>query len=44
MRVTVSLLALLAASPALADTFYAQAPVAAAVLYPDGATLTLRAG
>lgn len=43
MRVTVSLLALLAASPALADTFYAQAPVAAAVLYPDGATLTLRA-
>ncbi|MBV7407590.1 mucoidy inhibitor MuiA family protein [Maritimibacter sp. DP1N21-5] len=43
MRVSVSLLALLAATPALADSFYAQAPVAAAVIYPDGATLTLRA-
>ncbi len=43
MRVAVSLIALLAAGPAVADTFFAQAPVAAATLYPDGATLTLRA-
>jgi uncharacterized protein (TIGR02231 family) len=43
MRATVSLVALIAAGPALADTFYAQAPVAEAVIYPDGATLTLRA-
>ncbi|MAM61971.1 mucoidy inhibitor MuiA family protein [Maritimibacter sp. UBA3975] len=43
MRATVSLIALLVAAPAAADTVFAQAPVAAATLYPDGATLTLRA-
>ncbi|EAQ14363.1 uncharacterized protein (TIGR02231 family) [Maritimibacter alkaliphilus HTCC2654] len=43
MRATVSLIALIAAVPAKADTFFAQAPVAEAIIYPDGATLTLRA-
>lgn len=43
MRATVSLIALIAAVPAQADTFFAQAPVAEAIIYPDGATLTLRA-
>lgn len=43
MRATVSLIALVAAIPAHADTFFAQAPVAEAIVYPDGATLTLRA-
>lgn len=43
MRATVSLIALVAAVPAHADTFFAQAPVAEAIIYPDGATLTLRA-
>lgn len=43
MRATVSLIALIAAVPAQADTFFAQAPVAEAIIYHDGATLTLRA-
>lgn len=43
MRATVSLIALLAATPAWADDVHAQAPVARATIYPDGATLTLRA-
>ncbi|WP_171042876.1 mucoidy inhibitor MuiA family protein [Maritimibacter alexandrii] len=43
MRATVSLIALIAAVPAQADTFFAQATVAEAIIYPDGATLTLRA-
>jgi uncharacterized protein (TIGR02231 family) len=43
MRATVSLIALIAALPAQAETFFAQAPVAEAIIYPDGATLTLRA-
>lgn len=43
MRSTMSILAFLAASPAFAADIFAQAPVAQAVIYPDGATLTLRA-
>lgn len=38
-----SLLALVAAVPALADEVYTQAPVAAATVYPSGAELTHRA-
>jgi uncharacterized protein (TIGR02231 family) len=40
---TVSLLALVAASPALADEVYSQAPVSAVTVYPQGAEMTLRA-
>lgn len=43
MRASVSLIALMLATPALAEDVFAQAPVASAVIYPDGATLTLRA-
>lgn len=43
MRTAVSLIALLVATPALAEDIFAQAPVTAAEIYPDGATLTLRA-
>ena len=40
---TVSLLALIAASPALADEVFSQAPVSAVTVYPQGAEMTLRA-
>lgn len=40
---TVSLIALIAAAPALADEVYSQAPVSAVTVYPQGAEMTLRA-
>ena len=40
---TVYLLALIAASPALADEVFSQAPVSAVTVYPQGAEMTLRA-
>ncbi len=43
MRATVSLIALIIATPVFADDIFAQAPVASATIYPDGATLTMRA-
>lgn len=42
-RLTVSLLALAAALPALGDDLTVRAPVAAVTVYPDGAELTRRA-
>ncbi|MCB1338173.1 MAG: DUF4139 domain-containing protein [Maritimibacter sp.] len=43
MRLAVSLLALVAAVPALAEDLNVQAPVAAVTVYPDGAKMTRRA-
>lgn len=43
MRLAVSLLAFVAACPALADDVTAQAPVAAVTVFPDGAEMTRRA-
>lgn len=40
---TVSLIALIAATPALADEVFSQAPVSAVTVYPQGAEMTLRA-
>lgn len=40
---SVSLIALIAAAPALADEVYSQAPVSAVTVYPQGAEMTLRA-
>ncbi len=40
---TVSLIALIAATPALADEVFLQAPVSAVTVYPQGAEMTLRA-
>ncbi len=42
-RLSISLIALVAAFPAYADDFYTQAPVAAVTVYPQGADLTHRA-
>ncbi len=42
-RLSISLFALLAAFPAFAEDIYTQAPVVAATVYPQGATLTHRA-
>ncbi|MEJ2030059.1 MAG: hypothetical protein P8X66_09380 [Maritimibacter sp.] len=42
-RLSISLITLLAAFPAFAEDIYTQAPVVAATVYPQGATLTHRA-